>query len=84
MKLDCGPTKAEREVAREIKRVLKETARREWHKVFVIWPRRVGSHDCRAFETVERRWTKIGETYGHFPLCGGPFDVFGWEYRACQ
>ncbi len=60
--MDCGPSPETR-----VKRL------QQWHKFFAIWPRRVGEHDCRFLETIERRG-RIVELYE-----GG---VFVWEYRA--
>jgi hypothetical protein len=59
MRFDCGPTWAEQHRRLE-----------DWHPFFTILPRRVGSHDCRVFEWIERR---------------GTFDThwgWDWEYRA--
>jgi hypothetical protein len=60
MKWDCGPTWKEKIAAWE-----------QWHPHFAVWPVRVGSHDCRWLEWVERK--------ADFSGYGG--DVY-WEYRA--
>jgi hypothetical protein len=71
MRWDCGPDAAERE---EI--WLKEKARlEEWHGFFALWPRRVGNHDCRWLERIERR----GRFIPGFWDCP---DRWHWEYRA--
>ena len=44
MKCNCGPTRKEKEAKLE-----------QWHDFFTIFPRRVGSHDCRMLETIQRR-----------------------------
>lgn len=62
MKLDCGPTRRER-----IDRLS------EWHLWFAWRPVRIGSHDCRWLETVQRRgayWEGWGEAF------------WDWEYRS--
>lgn len=61
MKWDCGPTWAEKKAALE-----------EWHRWFAWHPVRVGSHDCRWLERIERR----GVTYYD------PIAMWEWEYRA--
>jgi hypothetical protein len=58
MKFECGPTAAERIAAEQ-----------EWHPSFAWFPIRVGSHDCRWLERIERR--------AHYSW-GGRW----WEYRA--
>lgn len=85
MKLNCGPTKAEREAARKARREAKLADKKQWHNVFVLLPKRVGSHDCRWLETMERRWTVIEtdkvSSYPYSISCF-TYDVWGWEYRA--
>lgn len=44
MKLNCGPTWEERVAAMG-----------KWHPWFAWHPVRIGSHDCRWLETIERR-----------------------------
>jgi hypothetical protein len=59
MKWNCGPTPEEAHAAKEI-----------WHAWFAWRPVRVGSGDCRLFETIQRKgtyWTDAGWT---------------WEYKA--
>lgn len=60
MKFDCGETTDER-----------YNRLQQWHKFYPWFPRRVGSHDCRAFEWIERR---LVFTY---------IDSY-WEYRAIE
>jgi len=48
MKINCGPTAAER-------RLKRRSAKQEWHDFFVLWPRRVGKGDCRWLEVIQRR-----------------------------
>jgi|GEM_PF-2764918 len=61
MKWDCGPTWLE-----------KYEASKQWHAVFAWLPRRVGSHDCRWLEWIERRWVPSKHFAG----------IYGrWEYR---
>jgi len=54
MRFDCGPSYAEKCAARE-----------QWHDWFAWYPVRVGKHDCRWLETVERKaragWGHEGE-----------------------
>ena len=68
MKFDRGPTWKE-----------KCAARKEWHRWFALFPRRVGSHDCRWCEYIERK----GETYMGW-IAPSPVEVEKWryEYRA--
>jgi hypothetical protein len=60
MKFDCGETTAEWGERRS-----------KWHKRYAWYPVRVGSHDCRWLEYVERRsiWS---------------WEYHRWEYRLCQ
>lgn len=58
MKFDCGETYAEECAKLKI-----------WHKFYPWFPRRIGSHDCRCFEWIERKGTT-----GY----GGDWS---WEYR---
>ena len=53
MKFDCGETRKEKQVRLGQERIRKE----QWHKWFAWYPVRVGSHDCRWFEWVERKIT---------------------------
>lgn len=61
MKFDCGLTSYE-----------KYEARKQWHRWFAYRPVRIGTHDCRWLETVERK-----RNIGQWP--GIPNT---WEYRA--
>lgn len=62
MRFDCGMTAAEHSAAKE-----------KWHRFFAVWPRRVGPHDCRWMEWIERKGT----------LCYGGYDMWWrWEYRT--
>lgn len=64
MKFDCGPTYEE---------VIE--ARSKWHPFFAIWPRRVGPHDCRCFEWIERKGTFHSNWADEYWV---------WEYRAME
>lgn len=64
MKFDCGETWNERKVRLS-----------NWHKFFAIFPRRVGIHDCRWMETIERKGKLQGSWDG--------VDWY-WEYRALK
>lgn len=66
MRWDCGPSPAER-----------FAALLEWHPFFALWPRRVGSHDCRWLEWIERKGTFDAEM-AQFGM------AWDWEYRARQ
>lgn len=61
MKFDCGEIWAE-----EKKRL------EQWHSFYCIWPRRVAEHDCRIFETIERKGT----------YCSSYDSWWTWEYRS--
>jgi hypothetical protein len=65
MKFNCGPTWQE-------KRELEAS----WHPWFAWYPVRVGSHDCRWLEVIERKGTWNGSRY-NYAGCG-----LHWEYRA--
>ena len=62
MKLNCGLSYAEKCELWE-----------DWHPFFALWPRRVGSGDCRWLETIERKGQYI-DVWGH--------SFWIWEYRA--
>jgi len=62
MKFDCGKTPEERNA--ELK---------AWHDWFAWIPVRVGSHDCRWLEIVERKGTMT---------CGWGECFWRWEVRA--
>jgi hypothetical protein len=66
VRFDCGETYCEK-VEREAK----------WHRWFAWRPVRIGSHDCRWLETVERR----RDPPGYFVSLYGPIKNI-WEYRA--
>jgi len=53
-------------------RYKKYLASQEWHRWFAWYPVRLGYHDCRWFEWVERRWFK-NDCWDH--------DYWAWEYR---
>lgn len=76
MKFDCGPTREEKLEMRKAQYI----ANQRWHKVFAWTPKRVGSHDCRWLETVERRGVER-ETYGDY---GMGYRYLEWEYRAYE
>jgi len=61
MKFDCGPTSAEKVAAKE-----------RWHQWFAWHPIRLGSHDCRWREVVERKGTFSYNSGG---------GCWVWEYR---
>ena len=48
MKFDCGPTKSTRQWQKKLKM-------EDWHDHFAWWPVRLGAHDCRWLETVQRK-----------------------------
>ena len=58
MKFDCGETRRER-----------YDWSTNWHLWFAWYPVKVGSHDCRWLEYVERKGFSF-------------WDEMGWEYRA--
>ena len=71
MKINCGPTEAER-----------TEAEKQWHRWFAWKPVRLRSHDCRWLETVERR----RRVYDMLTLMDGSIhnyhSPYFWEYRA--
>lgn len=75
MKFDCGPSP---EVEREARLAAYEqlqAAREQWHSWFAWFPVRLGEHDCRFWEQVERR-----QRYRYPNL---KLDEY-WEYRPMQ
>ncbi|MBO0129139.1 hypothetical protein [Agrobacterium burrii] len=48
MKFNCGPTQQERRQQVRDRYCV-------WHKWFAWFPVRVGNHDCRWLETIERK-----------------------------
>jgi len=64
MKLNCGPSWLER-----------HRAKKEWHRFFPLWPRRVGPGDCRWLEYIERKGRYFDNFY---------FDGWEWEYREVE
>ena len=65
MKFNCGETPAEKFERLE-----------NWHRWFAWHPVRVGSHDCRWLEYVERK----GTLHYYYDEYGGHW--WTWEYRA--
>lgn len=82
MKFDCGPTPKERADARQKKVSDKIYANSKWHKCFAWLPVRVGPHDCRWLEAVERRATNvhIGYVSCFYRVKDSPI----WEYRPFE
>ena len=62
MKFDCGPTPLE-----------KHNAKEQWHDWFAWHPVRLGSHDCRWMETVQRKGKFQFDSQG-----GG----YNWKYKT--
>lgn len=60
MRIDCGPTWGERRAAKE-----------QWHLWWAWHPVRVGPHDCRWLEWIDRKGTFYA---------GGMGDAW-WEYE---
>jgi hypothetical protein len=63
MRFDCGPTYAE-----------KFEAKKQWHRVFLWWPVRVGARECRWLEWIERKGEFVVEPYD--------FPRWDWTYRT--
>ncbi|MCK5614783.1 hypothetical protein KAR91_73660 [Candidatus Pacearchaeota archaeon] len=61
MRFNCGPTWAEKKAQLE-----------DWHSWFAWRPVRVGSHDCRWLETIQRKGAH---------LRGLRSSWWSWEYR---
>lgn len=72
MRLSCGLTRQEAE--EEFTNYVTK-----WHKVFAIWPRRVGKKDCRWLEYIERKGS-LEKSYGFYSI------DYKWvyEYRAIK
>ena len=63
MRFNCGPTVSEEIAATE-----------EWHRFFVVWPRRMGTtRECRWLEWVERK--------GKFETDMISIGYWVWEFR---
>ena len=52
MKFDCDS----RRLRREAKEQARKAAKLEWHPFFAVLPVKIGPHDCRCLEWVERRY----------------------------
>ena len=63
MKVNCGKTWEEKRAAKE-----------KWHKWFAWYPVRIGSHDCRWWETIERK--------GEYKLLSDIECGWIYEYRV--
>jgi len=72
MRFDCCETPEER--VPRLQKIAEQYV--DWHDYFCWVPVRVGPHDCRWFEVIERRsplfW--IGKYSGNI--------YYQWEYRA--
>jgi len=55
----------------------------EWHSWFAWYPVRLGSHDCRWLETVERK-LKTVKQFRYDVIVLGNACWLDWEYRAVQ
>jgi len=81
MKINRGLDYQERQDVRE-----KERDRlSHWHPFYAMWPRRVASRDCRAFEWIERKMT-FGPGYiwrGAY-VFSIPRKHLSTEYRAIE
>lgn len=66
MKFDCGPTRTEKRKLKEEKIKKKYAHLSKWHKRFAWFPVKVGSHDCRWLETIEKRIDIIHDGFGNF------------------
>lgn len=66
MKFDCGESWQE-----------KKARLSEWHSFFAIFPKKVGPHDCRFMEAIERKGEYLSDT-----LYLG--SVWLWQYRAIK
>lgn len=68
MKLNCGPT-------RYIRNLRRRAYLSDWHKFFVLWPRRItDTEQCVWFEFIERRGS-----YHPINRHGG---YWNWKYRV--
>lgn len=64
MKFNCGETWTEQKARLE-----------QWHRWFAWYPVKISNHDCRWFETIERRgtfWSPWGDAFWH------------WTYRVIE
>lgn len=79
MKIDCGlspETRRQRAVQAEKDR---REALQKWHRWFAWRPVRLGDHDCRWLEHVERLGVR-----DYFPGEDGPYYRWAWTYRALR
>jgi len=67
MKFDCGPTYQEKKAIKDALWTAIVDHKSQWHKWFAWFPVRVGSHDCRWLEHVERRgeWSEYWDTWSY-------------------
>jgi len=75
VKLNCGPTREEKQRARERRQREQRYRLEEWHKWFAWFPVRVGKGDCRWLEVVERKGSDWSWRYDCHDT---------WDYRACR
>jgi len=76
VKLDYGPTAVEKLKAKLDAERQKRDALVVWHRFFAWTPIRVGSHDCRWLEWIERKGT------WYEPNWTNRYEGFmGWSYR---
>ena len=62
MRFDCGETGEEWEERLS-----------SWHTKFLWWPTKIGDHDCRWLEKINRKGTPR--------FCWGAEDQWDWEYK---
>lgn len=80
MKLNCGPTWAERYNARHRKHQEKVHRLSNWHRFFCLLPRRMT--DANGYQTRECRWLEYVERKGDLVYSDYTFqNWWTWEYR---
>lgn len=75
MKFDCGPSPEAKREAWLAVSYARRAEREKWHPWFAWFPVRLGEHDCRFWEQVERR-----QRYRYPNL---KLEEY-WEYRPMQ
>lgn len=81
MKFDCGPTKQHKDAQAVARKEVTARRLRNWHRVFAVIPIKLGPHDCRWLEWVERRYPGAFVSTYRWPR-GLVLGLHTAEYRA--
>ncbi len=65
MKFNCGRTWEMRLNDKRLAAVAQKELDEQWHRVFAWLPVKLGAHDCRWLETVERKYIDVTVEYDY-------------------